>query len=213
MKKILSSVTLLIFLFTSISFAQGFKVKASGEQTFNFADRGGRNQASFFSTTPLEDIRGLSNDVKGTVTFNVNDIKSLKGRISVSTASIKTGIDLRDEHLRSADWLDADKYPEITFTIKSVKEVKQVTDNQLQIKVVGDFTLKGITKEITADATLTYLDESEQTKMRAPGDLLGVKANFNVQLSDFGVKNKIVGQKVAENIEVSVNMVGSNKTN
>lgn len=213
MKKILSSVTLLIFLFTSISFAQGFKVKASGEQTFNFADRGGRNQASFFSTTPLEDIRGLSNDVKGTVTFNVNDIKSLKGKISVSTASIKTGIDLRDEHLRSADWLDAEKYPEITFTIKSVKEVKQVTDNQLQIKVVGDFTLKGITKEITADATLTYLDESEQTKMRAPGDLLGVKATFNVQLSDFGVKNKIVGQKVAENIEVSVNMVGSNKTN
>lgn len=213
MKKILSSVTLLIFLLTSISFAQGFKVKASGEQTFNFADRGGRNQASFFSTTPLEDIRGLSNDVKGTVTFNVNDIKSLKGMISVSTASIKTGIDLRDEHLRSADWLDADKYPEITFTIKSVKEVKQITDNQLQIKVVGDFTLKGITKEITADATLTYLDESEQTKMRAPGDLLGVKATFNVKLSDFGVKNKIVGQKVAENIEVSVNMVGSNKTN
>ncbi|BDQ02971.1 YceI family protein [Ignavibacterium sp.] len=213
MKKILSSVTLLIFLFTSISFAQGFKVKASGEQTFNFADRGGRNQASLFSTTPLEDIRGLSNDVKGTATFNVNDIKSLKGKISVSTASIKTGIDLRDEHLRSADWLDADKYPEITFTIKSVKEVKQVTDNQLQIKVVGDFTLKGITKEITADATLTYLDESEQTKMRAPGDLLGVKATFNVKLSDFGVKNKIVGQKVAESIEVSVNMVGSNKTN
>ncbi|MEP0862827.1 MAG: YceI family protein [Ignavibacterium sp.] len=213
MKKILSSVSILIFLITSISFAQGFKVKASGEQTFNFADRGGRNQASFYSTTPLEDIRGLSNDVKGTVSFNVNDIKTLKGKISVSTASIKTGIDLRNEHLRSADWLDADKYPEITFTIKNVKEVKQVADNQLQIKVVGDFTLKGVTKEITADATLTYLDESEQTKMRAPGDLLGVKATFNVKLSDFGVKNKIVGQKVAENIEVSVNMVGSNKTN
>ncbi len=209
----MSSVSILIFLITSISFAQGFKVKASGEQTFNFADRGGRNQASFYSTTPLEDIRGLSNDVKGTVSFNVNDIKTLKGKISVSTASIKTGIDLRNEHLRSADWLDADKYPEITFTIKNVKEVKQVADNQLQIKVVGDFTLKGVTKEITADATLTYLDESEQTKMRAPGDLLGVKATFNVKLSDFGVKNKIVGQKVAENIEVSVNMVGSNKTN
>lgn len=213
MKKILSFISLVIILFTTISSAQGFKVKASGEQTFNFSDKGGRNQASFFSTTPLEDIRGLSNDVKGTASFNVSDIKTLKGKISVSTASIKTGIDLRDEHLRSADWLDAEKYPEITFTIKSVREVKQVSDNQLQIKVVGDYTLKGVTKEITSDATLTYLDESEQTKMRAPGDLLGVKAVFNVKLSDFGVKNKIVGQKVAENIEVSVNMVGSNKTN
>lgn len=213
MKKILSSVSIIIILLTTISFAQGFKVKASGEQTFNFADKGGRNQASFFSTTPLEDIRGLSNDVKGTVTFSVNDIKTLKGKISVSVASIKTGIDLRDEHLRSENWLDAAKYPEITFTIKSVKDVKQLADNKLQAKVVGDFTLKGVTKEITADATLTFLDESEQTKMRAPGDLLGVQASFKVKLSEYGVNNKLVGQKVAENVEVSINMVGSNKIN
>lgn len=213
MKKILSSVSIIIILLSTISFAQGFKVKASGEQTFNFADKGGRNQASFFSTTPLEDIRGLSNDVKGTVTFNVNDIKTLKGKISVSVASIKTAIDLRDEHLRSENWLDAAKYPEITFTIKSIKDVKQLADNKLQAKVVGDFTLKGVTKEITADATLTYLDESEQTKMRAPGDLLGVQASFKIKLSEFGVNNKLVGQKVAENVEVSINMVGSNKTN
>ncbi|GMU94522.1 MULTISPECIES: YceI family protein [Ignavibacterium] len=212
MKKNLSSVLILTILFTALSFAQGFKVKASGEQTFNFSDKGGRNQASFFSTTPLEDIRGLSNDVKGTATFNINDIKTLKGKITVSVASIKTGIDLRNEHLRSDNWLDAEKYPEIIFTIKKVSDVKQLADNKLQIKVVGDFTLKGVTKEVTADATLTYLDESEQTKLRAPGDLLGVQATFNIRLSDFGVKNKIVGQKVAEIVEVSVNMVGSNKT-
>ena len=57
---------------------------------------------------------------------------------------------------------------------------------------------------------LTFLDESEQTKMRAPGDLLGVQAKFNVKLSDYGVNNKIVGQKVSENIDVNVNIVGSN---
>jgi len=213
MKKIVSSFSVLLIIFTSLSFAQGFKVKASGEQTFNFADKGGRNQASFFSTTPLEDIRGLSNDVKGMVTFNVNDLKTLKGKISVSTASIKTGIDLRDEHLRSENWLDASKYPEINFTIKKVTDIKQLADNKFELKVIGDFTLKGVTKEITANATLTYLDESEQTKLRAPGDLLGVQATFKVKLSDFGVTNKIVGQKVAEEVEVSVNMVGSNKVN
>lgn len=213
MKKIFGSISIILILFTSLAFAQGFKVKASGEQTFNFADKGGRNQASFFSTTPLEDIRGLSNDVKGTVTFNISDIKSLKGKISVSTASIKTGIDLRDEHLRSADWLDAGKYPEFTFDIKRVTDAKQLSDNRLEIKLIGDFTLKGVTKEVSANATLTYLDESEQTKMRAPGDLLGVQAIFKVKLSDYGVTNKIVGQKVAEEVEVSVNMVGSNKVN
>ena len=80
MKKTLS-VFAVIILFTASTFAQGFKVKASGEQTFNFADKGGRNQATFFSTTPLEDITGLSNDVKGSVTFNVNDLTTLKGKV------------------------------------------------------------------------------------------------------------------------------------
>jgi len=209
MKKTLSIVTALM-IFTATMFAQGFKVKASGEQNFNFEDKAGRNQTSFFSTTPLEDIKGLSGGVQGSVTFNVNDIKSLKGKISISVASIKTGIDLRDEHMRDAGWLDAAKYPEITFEIKKVSDVKVVAENKLTAKVTGNYIMKGVTKEVTADATLTYLDESEQTKSRAAGDLLGVQAKFNVKLSDYGVNNKVVGQKVSENIEVSVNVVGSN---
>lgn len=209
MKKTLSLIAVLIFFSTSL-FAQGFKVKASGDQTFNFADRGGRNQATFFSTTPLEDINGLTNDVKGTVTFNVSDLKTLKGKISVSVASIKTGINLRDEHLQSEDWLNAAAHPEISLTIKSVGDVKVLEDNKLEAKVTGDITINGVTKEVTSDATLTFLDESEMTKSRAPGDLLGVQAKFKVRLSEFGVKNKIIGQKVAEVVEVGVNMVGSN---
>jgi len=209
MKKTLS-IFAVFMIFTVTMFAQGFKVKASGEQKFNFEDKAGRNQTSFFSTTPLEDIKGLSGGVQGSVSFNVNDIKSLKGKISISVASIKTGIDLRDEHMRDAGWLDAAKYPEITFEIKKVSDVKVVAENKLTAKVTGNYIMKGVTKEVTADATLTYLDESEQTKSRAAGDLLGVQAKFNVKLSDYGVNNKVVGQKVSENIEVSVNVVGSN---
>lgn len=207
MKKLIPS--FFAFVFSLSLFAQGFKVSSTGEKSFNFTDKGKRNQASFFSTTPLEDITGLTNDINGMVSLKVNDIKSLKGELSVSTASIKTGIDLRDEHLRDENWLDASKYPNIKFTIKEVTDVKQLADNKLQIKFSGDFTLKGITKKISGDATLTYLVESEQTKQRAPGDLLGVQAKFKVNLSEFGVKNKVVGQKVAEVVEVSVNMVGS----
>jgi polyisoprenoid-binding protein YceI len=209
MKKTISIITV-IMLFTASIFAQGFKVKASGEHNFNFEDKGGRNQTTFFSTTPLEDITGLSNDVKGSVAFNVNDLKTLKGKITVSVASIKTGIDLRDEHMRSAGWLDAGAYPEIFFDIKKVSDVKSVAENKLTAKVTGNYTMRGVTKEVTADVTLTYLDENEQTKMRTAGDLLGVQAKFNVKLSDYGVNNKVVGQKVSENIEVSVNVVGSN---
>ena len=200
---------ILLLLAVTITFAQGFKVKATGEQTFNFEDKYGRNQASFFSTTPLEDITGITNAVKGKVTFNVDDIKSLKGSISIPVTTLKTGIDLRDEHLRSDNWLDAESYPEITFMIKKVSDVKVEADNKLQAKITGDFTAHGVTKEVVANVTMTYLDESEQTKQRAPGDLLGVQATFNIILSDYDVENMVVGQKVSENIEISVNIVGS----
>ena len=191
-------------------FSQGFKVTASGEQSFSFEDKFGRNQATFFSTTPLEDITGISNDVKGSVTFDVNNFSTLKGKISISVASLKTGIDLRDEHLRSANWLDAESYPEVIFEIKKVSDIQVVEANKLRAKVTGDFTTHGVTKEVVADATVTYLDESEETKKRAPGDLLGVQAKFNIVLSDFDVENMILGQKVSDDIEISVNIVGSN---
>jgi len=208
MKKIAKTLSVVLIAFT-ISFAQGFKVKATGEKTFNFEDKYGQNQVSFFSTTPLEDITGISNAVMGKLTFNVGDIKTLKGSISISVASIKTGIDLRDEHLKSDNWLDAESYPEIIFIIKKLSDIKVDADNKLQAKVTGDFTVHGVTKEVVANVTMTYLDESEQTKERAPGDLLGVQATFNIILSDYDVENMIVGQKVSENIEISINIVGS----
>jgi len=208
MKTIIKTFFILLIAI-SASLAQGFKVKATGEKTFNFEDKYGRNQALFFSTTPLEDITGLSNDVKGNIAFNLDDIKSLKGSVTISVASLKTGIDLRDEHLRSENWLDAAHYPAITFEIKKVSEVKVAADNKLEAKVTGDFTAHGVTKEVVAEVTMTYLDASEQTKQRAPGDLLGVQAKFNIVLSDYDVENMIVGQKVADDIKINVNIVGS----
>jgi len=207
MKTIIKTFILLLLAVT-ITFAQGFKVKATGEQTFNFEDK--RNQVKFFSTTPLEDITGISNDVKGKVTLNVSDIKTMKGSIIISVASIKTAIDLRDEHLRSENWLDAENYPEISFIIKKVGDVKVAEDNRIEAKVTGDFTAHGVTKETIADVTLTYLDASEQTKQYAPGDLLGVQAKFNIALSDFEVENMVVGQKVADEIEITATLRGSN---
>jgi polyisoprenoid-binding protein YceI len=206
--KIILKTFLILFITISVTLAQGFKVKASGEQTFNFEDK--RNQVKFFSTTPLEDITGISNDVKGKVTFNVADIKTMKGSISISVASIKTAIDLRDEHLRSENWLDAANYPNITFTIKKVENVKLFADNKLEAKVIGDFTAHGVTKEVVAYVSLTYLDASEETAAYAPGDLMGVQAKFNIILSDFDVENMLVGQKVADDIEITATLRGSN---
>ena len=192
--------------------AQGFKVKATGTQTFNFEDKAGRNQATFFSSMPLEDITGTGSTVSGTVTFdNANFAKSLKGKLIVKVASINTGIELRNHHLQSANWLDAAKYPDITFEIVSVSDVKQTADNRLEFNVKGNFSMHGVAKEVFGNADATYLDESEQTAKRAPGDLLGVRAKFSINLSDYDIDNALIGNKVAEKIDLNVNMVGSNK--
>ena len=209
MRRTLKFFILTLFL-VSTAFAQGFKVDATGEQNFSFADKKGRNQAMFFSSTPVEDVSGLSNDVSGSVTFDVNDVSTLSGSISITTISLKTGNELRDSHLQSENWLDAESYPEITFVIKNVSDVKSLEDNKLEAKVVGDFTTHGVTKEVIADITMTFLDESEQTKKKAPGDLLGVEAKFSIVLSDYEVENKVLGQKVSDSIDITVTMVGSN---
>jgi len=205
--KYLIRITVLILFFLTTAYSQGFNVKASGEKTFSFNDKS--DQAMFFSTTPLEDVTGISKEVNGTVTFNVTDLKTLKGKISISAASIKTGIDLRDEHLRSANRLDADAYPEISFVIKSISDIRQIEANKLQANVTGDFTAHGVTKEVVADVTMMYLDESEKTKAKAPGDLLGVEAKFNIKLSDFNVSNMALGVRVSEDIAVTATLVGT----
>jgi polyisoprenoid-binding protein YceI len=197
---------------TVVISAQEFKIKASGSQTFNFEDKSGRNQVTFFSETPLEDINGTANGIGGSVSFDVaNFAKTLNGKLTVQVTSMNTGIELRNRHLQSTNWLDAQKYPEISFEIKSVSDLNQIADNKLEFKVKGNFTLHGVTKEVMANADATYLDENEQTRKRAPGDLLGIRAKFSVNLSDYGVDNAVIGNKVSEKIEVGVNVVGSNK--
>jgi len=211
MKAIIKSLVLSLLIMTAL-FAGGFDINSKGEQTFSFKDKVGRNQTTFFSTTPLEDITGMSTDVWGTISFDIEDVENtLKGEILISTASLRSGIDLRDEHIRGADWLDAEKFPTISFKIKEVAGIEKIEDNKLKVKVLGEFTLHGVTKEVESEVTLVYLEENEMTKMRLPGDLLGVRATININLSNYGVQHMALGKKVSDEIEINVNIVGSNK--
>ncbi len=200
----------LIILFPVLSFCQGFSVKAAGEQTFNFKPEGA-NQASFYSTTTLEDVQGLTKEISGTITFNVNDFSTVNGEFSFPVLSLNTGIDKMVKDLRSDSWLDAEKYPEISFKVKKAVNLKKISDSKIEADVIGDFFLHGVTKEDTAKTTITYLDESPVTHQRMPGDLVGVQAEFFINLSDYNIKHMLLGKRVAEKIDIKVNLVGSNK--
>ncbi len=196
----------------SFSYAQGFDVKAKGDQTFIFKNDQ-RNQASFHSVTALDEVDGLSTEISGMISFNVSDVKNtLKGEISFPTASLQTGIKMRDKDLKEPKWLDAERYPTISFKVIKVQSILPVDKNKLNVKVLGDFSLHGVTNEIPVDVVMTYLDESPQTEVRGPGDLLGVTSKFKITLSKYGIQNMILGKRVADDIGIEVNIVGSNKT-
>lgn len=209
MKNIFKIVFITIF-FPAIILSQGFNVKATGQQTFNFKPEG-TNQASFYSTTTLEDVQGLTKELSGSITFNVNDFSTVNGKISFPVLSLNTGIEKMVKDLRSDSWLDAEKYPVISFKLKKAVNIKQISDSKIEADVIGEFFLHGVTREDTAHSTITYLDESPVTMQRMPGDLLGVQAEFFIKLSDYNIKHMLLGKRVAERIDIKVNLVGSNK--
>jgi polyisoprenoid-binding protein YceI len=199
----------LFFLGTHI-YSQGFNLPSKGIQVFDFKDSQERNQATFLSEARYENITGLTNDVWGKVSFDAKDIKStLTGEITISAASIKTGIEKRDEHLRSVSWLNSEKYPSITFKIKEVKRVELVEDNVLKIVVLGEFNLRGKTNLVYANATMKYTPENDITKTIMQGNLLSIVANFELKLSDFGITNSLIDNRVSDKIEVTANLIGS----
>lgn len=192
-------------------YSQGFNLSSKGMQVFNFKDTQERNQATFYSEAYYENITGLTNDAWGKVSFDFKDVKStLTGEVSISTSSIKTGIEKRDEHLRSVSWLNSEKYPNIIFRIKEVTQVDQVEENLLKIVLLGEFGLHGKTKLVYANATMKYLVESETTRQIMPGDLISVVASFDIKLSDYGITNSLIGNRVSDKIQIKVNLTGSN---
>jgi len=183
-------------------------------QTFSVDSKDGRNQASFISDAPFEKIVGLASGLDATVMLNVNDItQKPTGKVKVPINNIKTGIDLRDEHMRSEMWLNAGEFPYAEFQLTSLKNPssKKLIDGQkVNTTLIGKFSVHGITKEIEVPATLTYFKESERTKAKAPGNLLVANSEFKIKLSDYGVKipSMVVG-KVNEEVKITTSFVSS----
>jgi len=183
-------------------------------QTFSVDSKDARNQAQFTSDAPFEKIVGLSSGIDATIMIKKDDITKMpKGMVKVSIANIKTGIELRDEHLRSKDWLDAEEYPYAEFHLKEIKNPssKQLIDGQkVKATLSGTFSVHGVSKDIEVPAELTYFKESEQTKTKTEGNLLVVNTEFSIKLSDYGVKipSMVVG-KVNEEVKITVNFVAS----
>lgn len=214
-KTVLLLTSAIIWVVTSAQAAAStsLEVKAGGPKTFYADDRAGNNQASFISQSTIEDFTGVCNKIGGECTMDPRNIESFKGSFWVRIEDLKTGIDLRDHHLRSPDWLDAAKYPKIEISIAKVEQVKKLAANSASMVMVGSAAIHGKTHDVKINATLTYLDETPQTMKRVKGDLIRIRAEFEIKLADFGITgpsgSDTIGLKVAETQQIKVTVFGS----
>jgi polyisoprenoid-binding protein YceI len=133
----------------------------------------------FVSKTP-----GRFNQFEGTVMVDPNDPSTLSIDGKVAAASIDTNNEKRDGHLKSADFLDVEKNPDIVF------KSKKVTKAGDKWKVTGDLTLRGVTKEITLDLAPPLFGPDSWGNTRA-----GFEATGKINRKDFGVVwNKTLDQ-------------------
>jgi len=144
-------------------------------------------------------VRGYFREVSGTITIAEDPLESTV-EVHIKAASIDTGVADRDNHLRSPDFLDVENYPELTF--KSTRVAKL---DGSDLVVVGDLTIRGITREI--ELPVEFLGVST-----APwgSEVAGFSAAIELDREDFGMTwnaaletgGVVVSKKLKVEIEV-----------
>ena len=178
-------------------------------QTFDFKDPKGINNAGFKLDAPLESINGTASGVSGTVTFDPENPGATTGKIIIETSSLMVPNSMQRGHMLGAQWLDAAKFPEISFETKEFKNVKTEGDTTTA-DVTGTFTLKGISKELTVPVKLTYMkDKLGDRSPGQKGDLLVIRASFSIKRTDFNVNPGQSEDKVSNTIELTLSIAGA----
>lgn len=134
---------------------------------------------AFESRMEVEDIIGTTHTANGAITLGAKPAFEIK----IPVASLRTGIDLRDEHLRSAKWLDATTFPEIVFRGTAV-----TPGENSSYQLAGDLVVHGVAKKVTITVDTKQIPASVgQTLGLPPGDWVRARAKFTIKLSDHGI--------------------------
>jgi polyisoprenoid-binding protein YceI len=132
-------------------------------------------------------------DAEGSITYDPANVGTSKVEVTLPLSGLDSHVAKFDEHLRSADFFDAEKFPTITF--KSTK-VEAAGDKKL--RVFGDLTIKGITKPVVLDTTINKIGEQPMAKRAAAG----FDATTTIKRSDFGVDKYV--PNVSDNVTLRI---------
>lgn len=143
-------------------------------------------------------VKGRIVDVEGTIFTDETDPKNSSVEVILKGATIDTRNDQRDQHLRSGDFLNVEKFPEITFRSTRVAGDKQ------SFKLTGDLTIRDVTREVTLD-----VEFEGRNKDPWGGERVGFSATGKIDRRDFGLiwnlaletGGVLVGNDIKVNVE------------
>ena len=121
---------------------------------------------------------------EGVLTIDPEDVESAKLEVTIQAASVATGVEALDKHLKSSDFLNVEAHPEITFVSTAVKRTGDMT-----AEVTGDLTLHGVTKPATLEVTLIHRGAHPVAQFidYYKGNWLGFRATTEIDHQAFGV--------------------------
>ena len=145
----------------------------------------------------ISTVRGAFTKVSGSAQYDPSNVSKTSIDATIDASSVDTRVSMRDEDLRSPNYFDVAKYPTITFKSKSVQAA-----GEGKLKIVGDLTIHGVTKEVTLD-----VDGPSAPVTDPKGNShVGASASTNVDRKDFGVggSSNMVGEDITITIDVEL---------
>jgi polyisoprenoid-binding protein YceI len=153
-----------------------------GAVTYYFGASEARTTITFDSKTDVMDLHGTTKKISGSATIDEKAGKRFC-RLVVPVKSMSTGDPGRDEAMRRDMWLDEAKYPTLEFRAEQGTLVKPPGT----WKVDGQFTMHGVTRDLSLSINVTQIPEALGAKL-GPGQWIRINTRFQLKLSDFGIK-------------------------
>ena len=173
----------------------------AGAARFDLDPTAEPDTVSFRSTASLEFIEGKTGNIEGGFDFNPDDPSAVSsGLLRVDLRTLRTGIDLRDQHMRERH-LETDEYPYAYFEFDRLENVPSIiqTDVPIVAAATGWFFIHGVKRPLKADLEFSlHTSELGDTSLNAT-------VHFAIDLEDYKIKRpKALFLKLAETIEVEV---------
>lgn len=142
-------------------------------------------------------VRGAFTKVSGSAKYDPADPSRTSIDAIIDANSVDTHVEMRDNDLRSSNFLDVQKYPTITFRSKQVKK-----SGSEKLQIAGDLTIHGVTKEVLLDVD----GPSTPIKDPAGNQRIGASATTKINRKDFGVNGApaVAGDEIAITIDVEL---------